>query len=101
MLMKIQDVSIRFGGVVALGGVSFEVHEGEILGIIGPNGAGKTTLFNVINGVYHPDHGNIYLRDKDITRLKSYEIIKRGIARTFQVAQPFPDLTVLENVATA
>jgi branched-chain amino acid transport system ATP-binding protein len=101
MLMHVEEVSVSFGGVQALKGVSFAASEGEILGIIGPNGAGKTTLFNIINGVYEPDEGDVFFAGERITGKKPYQVSKKGIARTFQVAQPFRDMSILENVATA
>ena len=101
MLMQVEEVSVSFGGVQALKGVSFAAPEGEILGIIGPNGAGKTTLFNIINGVYEPDEGDVFFAGERITGKKPYQVSKKGIARTFQVAQPFRDMSILENVATA
>lgn len=101
MLMRIENISVSFGGLLALNRVSFSVNKGEILGIIGPNGAGKTTLFNIINGVYKPDEGEIFFREERITGIKPYQIAWKGIARTFQVAQPFRDMSVLENVATS
>lgn len=101
MLMNVENVSVSFGGVQALKGVSFSAIEGEILGIIGPNGAGKTTLFNIINGVYKPDEGDIFFAGERITGKKPYQVSKKGIARTFQVAQPFRDMSILENVATS
>jgi branched-chain amino acid transport system ATP-binding protein len=89
----------RFGGLVAVNNVSFDVKKGEIFGIIGPNGAGKTTLFNLISGVYKPDAGRIVLEGRDITNLKPHERARLGLARTYQVVKPFPGLTVLENIA--
>lgn len=101
MLMRVDNVSVSFGGLLALKGVSFSVQKGEILGIIGPNGAGKTTLFNIINGVYKPDEGDVFIEGDRITGIKPFKIAWKGIARTFQVAQPFRDMSVLENVATS
>lgn len=98
-LLRIERVVKRFGGLLALNHVSFQVDRGEILGIIGPNGAGKTTLFNVISGVDRPNKGKIIFRDADLVGLKPYEICNKGIARTFQIVQPFSRLTVLDNVA--
>ena len=98
MILSIRDVHKYFGGLAALNGVSFDVKEGEILGIIGPNGAGKTTLFNVINGVYKPEKGRIVFRDKDITGLPPHRVAKLGIARTHQIVKPLNELTVKENV---
>jgi branched-chain amino acid transport system ATP-binding protein len=89
----------RFGGLVAVNNVSFEVKKGEIFGIIGPNGAGKTTLFNLISGIYKPDAGRVIFDGRDITNLKPHERARLGLARTYQVVKPFPGLTVLENIA--
>lgn len=91
-------VTKRFGGLVALAGVDFEVGAGEIVGLIGQNGAGKTTLINVIAGVYQPDAGSITLDGQPLTRLGPDRITRLGVARTFQIPQPFPSLTILENV---
>jgi branched-chain amino acid transport system ATP-binding protein len=98
MILQVQEVSKRFGGLQALQDVSFEITEGEILGLIGPNGAGKTTLFNVINGVYPPTQGQVVFRGEKITGLPSYEVARRGLARAHQVVRPLNDLTVRENV---
>jgi ABC-type branched-subunit amino acid transport system ATPase component len=78
MILQVQKVSKQFGGLQALSDVSFEMPEGQILGLIGPNGAGKTTLFNVINGVYPPTGGRVIFRGEDITELPSYEVARRG-----------------------
>jgi branched-chain amino acid transport system ATP-binding protein len=99
-LLTVADVSMAFGGVQALSGVSLQVEQGEVLAVIGPNGAGKTTLFNVIAGL-KPTAGRILYRGEDITGLKPYDICRRGIARTFQLTRPFLDLSVLDNVAAA
>jgi branched-chain amino acid transport system ATP-binding protein len=98
-LLELDNISKDFGGLRAVNRVSFTVHEGEILGLIGPNGAGKTTLFNMVTGVYRPSAGRVLLRGEDITRLGAHQRCKRGIARSFQLVRPFPELTVLENVA--
>jgi len=100
-LLSVRDVSKAFGGFRALQGVSFEVREGEILGLIGPNGSGKTTLFNVISGVFPPTDGSIAFRGRDITGLTPDATCHRGIARTFQIPRPFRKLSILENVALA
>jgi branched-chain amino acid transport system ATP-binding protein len=97
-LLKIENVTRRFGGLYALDHVSLQANEGEILGLIGPNGAGKTTLFNVINGVYPPSEGDIHFVGERIVGLPPYAVAKRGIARTHQVVRPLSELTVLENV---
>ena len=98
VILNIDNVSKRFGGLLALDKVTVSVKEGEIFGIIGPNGAGKTTLFNVINGVYAPSQGHITFRGQDVTGLPPYVLCKRGIARTYQVVRPLAELTVRENV---
>jgi len=99
MLLVVNDVRKSFGGVKALRGVSFNVEEGEMVGLVGPNGAGKTTLFNVIAGVYKPDTGTVIYDNKDITGLPPHEIIKRGISRTFQVVRLFDNMSVIDNIA--
>ncbi len=98
MILDVQNITKRFGGLLALDKVAFTVEEDEIFGVIGPNGAGKTTLFNVINGVYAAQEGKILFRGEDITRLPPFEVSKRGIARTHQVVRPLGELTVKENV---
>ncbi len=98
MILEVRDVTKRFGGLQALSDVTFDLGAGEILGLIGPNGAGKTTLFNVINGVFRPEKGQVIFRDEDITGLPSYEVARRGLARAYQVVRPLNDLTVRENV---
>lgn len=98
VIIRVENVSKRFGGLLALNHVTLSVKEGEIFGIIGPNGAGKTTLFNVLNGVYPPTEGRVYFRGEDVTGLPPYELAKRGLARTFQVVRPLGELTVRENV---
>jgi branched-chain amino acid transport system ATP-binding protein len=98
-LMKVAGVTKRFGGLLALNDVSFDLIPGEIIGLIGPNGAGKTTLVNVITGMQRPDSGEIFFEGRRIDRTPAYRIARRGIGRTFQIVQPFPRMTVLENVA--
>ena len=98
MVLQVKDVSKRFGGLQALSDVTFDLPEGQILGLIGPNGAGKTTLFNVINGVYAPTQGQVFFRGEDVTGKPSYEVARRGLARAHQVVRPLADLTVRENV---
>jgi branched-chain amino acid transport system ATP-binding protein len=98
MILQVAGVSKRFGGLQALLDVTFDLPEGQILGLIGPNGAGKTTLFNVINGVYAPDEGKIIFRDEDVSGKAPYELARRGLARTHQIVRPLNDLTVQENV---
>lgn len=98
ILLSVQGVSKTFGGLLALSNVTFDLPEGQILGLIGPNGAGKTTLFNAINGVYPPNQGRVIFRSKDITRSKPYDHARLGMARTHQIVQPLNELSVRENV---
>src|SRR5256714_13152145 len=98
-LLAVRDLSKRFGGVNALAGVTFEVEQGDVLGIIGPNGAGKTTLLNCISGLYRPDTGDIQWETTSIRGLAPYRIARLGIGRTFQIVRPFPSITVRENTA--
>ena len=98
-ILQVVDAAKRYGGVMAVQAVSFEVHAGEIMGLIGPNGAGKTTLINLITGVAQPTHGSIAFEGRPLTGLKAHQIGRMGIARTFQVVRPFANLTVRENVA--
>ena len=97
-LLEVRDVTLRFGGIVALDGVSFDVDEGHISGLIGPNGAGKTTAFNVITRLYKPDSGQVLLDGSSILKQPAYRIVRRGVARTFQNIQLFRTMSVLENV---
>jgi branched-chain amino acid transport system ATP-binding protein len=97
-ILQIQDVSKRFGGLQALKHVTFDLPEGQILGLIGPNGAGKTTLFNCINGIHTPEEGQVIFKGQNITGRKPYHIAHLGLARTHQIVQPLEELTVLENV---
>lgn len=96
--LEIDNLSMHFGGLVAINKVSLEVNEGEIVSIIGPNGAGKTTLFNVITGVYKPTEGSIVFDGKPIQNKEPQEIVKAGIARTFQNIRLCSDMRVIENV---
>lgn len=98
MILQVQGISKHFGGLRALNNVTFDLPEGQILGLIGPNGAGKTTLFNVINGVYPADEGKIVFRGKDVTGTKTYHMAHMGLARTHQIVKPLDEMTVLENV---
>jgi branched-chain amino acid transport system ATP-binding protein len=97
-LLEVRDVALRFGGIVALDGVSFALEEGQILGLIGPNGAGKTTLFNCVSRLYTPNRGDILFEDRSILGRPSHRIAEIGIARTFQNLALFPPQTVLDNV---
>ena len=98
LLLQVQGVTKRFGGLQALTQVTFDLPKGQILGLIGPNGAGKTTLFNTINGVYHPEEGRILFQGKDVTNKLPYHLAKMGMARTHQIVRPLNELTVRENV---
>lgn len=100
-LLELQGVSRRFGGLLALQKVNLSVAPGELLGVIGPNGAGKTTLVNVITGVHRASSGRLRFSGRDITRVRPWQAARLGIARSFQVVQPFPEMTVIENVAAA
>jgi branched-chain amino acid transport system ATP-binding protein len=98
-LLEARDLTIRFGGVLALDAVSFDVEAGQIFGVIGPNGAGKTTLLNAISSVYKLDAGSMRFEDRDVTNTPSHRLSRLGIARTFQIVQPFNHMSVRENVA--
>jgi branched-chain amino acid transport system ATP-binding protein len=100
-LLELEGVTRRFGGLRAIHNVTLAVPAGEIVGVIGPNGAGKTTLVNVVTGVHPASSGSVRFAGKDITRVKPWQAARLGLARTFQVVQPFPEMTVLENVAAA
>ena len=97
-LLSMRNVALRFGGVVALDDVSIDVEKGQIAGLIGPNGAGKTTAFNVITRLYRPDKGEVEFDGKSLLRLRPHQIVRQGIARTFQNVELFSTMTVLENV---
>jgi branched-chain amino acid transport system ATP-binding protein len=98
MILEVRNVFKTFGGLQALAKVTFDLPEGQILGLIGPNGAGKTTLFNVINGVYSPDKGKVIFNGEDVTGLKPYHLAHKGLARTHQIVRPLNELSVRENV---
>ncbi len=100
-LLEVSGLSKVFGGLRAVSGLSFELRQGEILGLIGPNGAGKTTVFNLITGFIAPVAGEVLLEGDSLVGLKPHAVVKKGIARTFQVVKPFRNLTVLENVTLA
>ncbi|GAB6908991.1 Amino acid/amide ABC transporter ATP-binding protein 1, HAAT family [Desulfosarcina cetonica] len=100
-ILKVQDVVKTFGGLHAVNRVTFDLAEGEVMGLIGPNGAGKTTLFNVISGYYPPTQGRIHFKGQDVSGVPPYKLAAIGIGRTFQVVKPFPGLSVLENVIIA
>jgi branched-chain amino acid transport system ATP-binding protein len=97
-MLKVDKVTKKFGGVVAIKDVTFYVRPLEIFALVGPNGAGKTTLFNIISGAFPPTSGHVYFKNEEITGLKPNEIVKRGIARTFQNIRLFDSMSVLENV---
>ena len=97
-LLEVDSVTKRFGGIVALDAVSFEVGAGEIVGLIGPNGAGKTTAFNVITRLYRPDAGDVLLDGASLLKQPAFKIVRKGVARTFQNIQLFRTMSVLENV---
>jgi branched-chain amino acid transport system ATP-binding protein len=98
VLLAVREVSLRFGGVAALDGVSFDIPTGQIVGLIGPNGAGKTSLFNCISRLYLPSAGSIRLDGRELLRLRPHEVISLGIARTFQNVALFARMSVLDNV---
>ncbi len=100
-VMKAEHLGITFGGLHAVNDFNMEMYEGELVGLIGPNGAGKTTIFNLLTGVYQPTEGNFYLGGKSMLGKKPHEMVKEGIARTFQNIRLFKDLTVLDNVKVA
>jgi branched-chain amino acid transport system ATP-binding protein len=100
-MLQCKEVSKRFGGVQALKKVDFTVNAGEIAGLVGPNGSGKSTLLNLISGVYKPDSGKILFNEQEISGLPPYAICQRGITKTAQTVQSFPDMTATENVLTA
>lgn len=100
-MLKIAGITKRFGGLIAVSSVSFDVPPGRVTAIVGPNGAGKTTLFNVISGVYAPDAGRVFLDGAEVTGRPPHELAARGLARTFQNVRLFPHLNALENVMVA
>ena len=100
-LLQIKNVSKRFGNLIAVDGVSLTIEPGELRAIIGPNGAGKTTFFNLISGFFAPTSGSILLDGKDITRMSPEERVVRGMARTFQITEVFPELSVAQNLRIA
>jgi branched-chain amino acid transport system ATP-binding protein len=100
-LLQLTDITKRFGGILALSGISGSVPDGKIIGIIGPNGAGKTTLFNVVTGAYRADAGQVHLNGVQLTGLPPYQIVRQGIARTFQNIRLFGSMTVWEHLLVA
>ena len=97
-ILKVENLSKKFGGLLALNNVSFEVKEKEILGVIGPNGAGKSTLFKCITSIYKPSSGKVYFKEFDVTNYPTYKKVKMGMAITHQIVKPLKELSVLENV---
>jgi branched-chain amino acid transport system ATP-binding protein len=100
-LLEVKDLSIQFGGLKAVDGLSFSIPKGQLAGLIGPNGAGKTTVFNMLTGVYRPSRGDINLEGKSLVGLKPYQISHVGVTRTFQNIRLFKELSVLENILIA
>lgn len=98
-LLKLENITKRFGGLVAVDNISLEIDTGELIGIVGPNGSGKTTLYNVISGVYPPEEGRVIFEGRNITKLPAHRRAPMGIGRTFQIPRPFGSATVRENVA--
>ncbi len=99
-ILEVKDLAVSFGGIKAVNGLTFSVHEGEIVSVIGPNGAGKTSAFNCISGFYRPNQGSVVFDGSPITRNKPSRITQLGMARTFQNVRLFKEMTVLENVKT-
>lgn len=100
VLMEMKNITLRFGGVVAIKDISFDIREGEIRAIIGPNGAGKSSMLNVISGFYHPQEGQVMFRGKPRPSMKPYQVAQQGIARTFQNIALFEGMSVLDNIMT-
>jgi branched-chain amino acid transport system ATP-binding protein len=100
-ILQVEELTMRFGGLVALSDVGFELAAGEIAGVIGPNGAGKTTLINVISGIYHPTAGRVRYQGREITGMPAHQRSRIGIGRTFQIIHPLENLDLLENVMVA
>jgi branched-chain amino acid transport system ATP-binding protein len=100
-VLRVADLTKRFGGFAALDGLSFHVKAGEILGLVGPNGSGKTTAINVISGLYTPDGGEVVLEGASIGGIVSHKLVHRGVNRTFQIPKPFLSLTVRQNIEVA
>ena len=98
-LLEVRGLTKRFGGLLAVSGVELAVEPGEVCGIIGPNGAGKTTLFHLVTGFHHPTAGEVRFDGRSITGLRPHQVCRLGIARTFQIVQPFPGLSALDNAA--
>ena len=101
VILEGREITKYFGALAAVESVDFSVRQGEIVGMIGPNGAGKTTLFNVIAGIYKPEHGEVIFRGKQILGMKPHQVCRQGIAKTSQIVHPFTQMTVVENVLVA
>jgi branched-chain amino acid transport system ATP-binding protein len=99
-MLAVEDITVRFGGIVALDGLSFTIEEGQICGLIGPNGAGKTTMFNVVSRIYQPTEGRVLLDGQDLLSVPAHKIAANGIARSFQNLALFPTMTLLQNTMT-
>ncbi len=99
-IMEVKDITLKFGGVTAIEGVSFDILEGEVRAIIGPNGAGKSSMLNVINGFYHPQEGEVWFNGRKRSAMKPYQIAYQGIARTFQNIALFKGMSTLDNIMT-
>ena len=97
-ILQVKGLSRTFGGIQAVNGVNFALQRGEIVGLIGPNGAGKTTLVNLVTGVVQPTSGSVLFEGRDVSTQRPWQAARRGLVRTFQIVQPFPEMTVLENV---
>ena len=100
-LLKVENLSKRFGGIVAVDNVSFEIQKGDMVGLIGPNGSGKTTLLRLMSGILKPDSGKVFLKGQDITGKKPWEIVEKGMVATFQIPRPFRRLPCIVNVLAA
>jgi len=100
VMMEMKNITLRFGGVVAIKDISFDIREGEIRAIIGPNGAGKSSMLNVINGFYHPQEGEVWFRGEKRPAMRPYEVAELGIARTFQNIALFKGMSTLDNIMT-
>jgi branched-chain amino acid transport system ATP-binding protein len=99
LLLKVDQISQRFGGLLAVDSASFDVEAGSVTALIGPNGAGKTTLFSIISGFQKPAHGHVYFAGQDVTGMAPHVLARQGLSRTFQIVQPFVGLSVRENIA--
>lgn len=100
-LLEVRSLTKSFGGLLAVKDVSFSVNKGEILGLIGPNGAGKTTILNMVSGFLKPDKGSVIFKGEDVTKIQPHLLVKKGVARTFQLVSPFSNLNLVDNVSVA